>query len=39
MDENTDQSLITIMGIVAVGGILAFLIQTGLPIQIINAFL
>jgi len=39
MDEDIDQSLITIMAIVAVGGITAFLIQTGLPIQIINAFL
>jgi len=39
MDENTDQSLITILGIVAVGGVLAFLIKTGLPLQIINALL
>jgi hypothetical protein len=39
MDEDVDQSLITIMAIVAVGGITAFLIKTGLPLQLINAFL
>lgn len=37
--EDPDQSLVTILGIVAVGGVVAFVLKTGVLMQLINALL